>query len=229
MKLSIIIPAYNEEKTIEEVIRRVKKSKIKNIKKEIIVIDDCSTDNTFKIVSKIKGIKLIKNKKNLGKGGSVKKGFQISTGDILIIQDADLEYDPNDYWKLIKPIINKQAKVVYGSRRLNKKNKKYSGLSFYLGGVFVTLMTNLLYPGINLTDEPTCYKVFNSEIIKKIKLNGNKFEWEPEITAKIYKKKIKILEIPISYHPRSVKEGKKINWKDGLQAIWTLIKYRFVD
>lgn len=226
MKLSILIPVYNEEKTVKKVIDLVKKVNLGKVKKEIIVVDDKSTDKTLKVLEQIKDIKLIKHARNKGKGAAIKTAIQNASGDIIIIQDADLEYDPNDYNKLIKPIIDKKALVVYGSRRLNKKNKQYSGLSFFLGGVLLTWAFNILFLQ-RITDEPTCYKTFKADIIKKIDFKGQRFEWEPEVTAKIAKKGIKIHEVPINYYPRSAKEGKKIKWKDGIQALWILIKERF--
>lgn len=228
MKLSIIIPVYNEDKTIGELIRIVKGVGLKGIKKEIIVVDDNSKDKTVEKLKKINGIKLILHRENLGKGAAIRTGVKHVTGDIVIIQDADLEYDPHDYYKLIKPIIERKAKVVYGSRRLKKENKKHSGFSFYLGGLILTAIVNLLY-GIKITDEPTCYKVFRADILKGINLKCNRFEFCPEVTAKVAKKGIKIYEVPISYFPRSIKQGKKIKWRDGIGAIWTLLKYRFVD
>ena len=228
MKLSIIIPAYNEEKTIEKIIALVQEANIGEVTKEIVVVDDGSKDNTLSTLKGIKGIKLISHKKNAGKGSATRTGIRHSTGDIIIIQDADLEYDPRDYNALIQPIIEGRAKVVYGSRRLNKKNKKHSGVFFYIGGMIMTIATNLLYPSAKLTDEATCYKVFRSDIIKSIDLKCKRFEFCPEVTAKILKKGIKIKELPISYYPRGVDEGKKINWKDGVEGIWTLIKYRVV-
>ena len=229
MKLSILIPVYNEEKSAKELINIVKKTKLNNnIKKEIVVVDDGSSDNTLKVLKTIKGIKLVGHKKNSGKGAAIRTAIKHATGDIIIIQDADLEYDPKDYNKLIKPIIDKKYKVVYGSRRLNKNNKKHSGLAFYLGGNLMTLVTNILYPSARLTDEATCYKVFDAKVLKSIKLKCKRFEFCPEVTAKVIKKGIKIHEIPISYYPRSIEEGKKINWKDGIEGIWTLLKYRVV-
>lgn len=239
MKLSIIIPTYNESKTIKRLISLVKKADIKDVKKEIIVIDDGSSDNTAEIVKQIRDIKLIKHKRNSGKGAAVKTGIKHATGDIIIIQDADLEYDPNEYYKLIKPIIDKKLRVVYGSRFLKLEQKrrlinlgfkkhKVAYIMFFLGGRIVTWATNILFL-TNLTDEPTCYKVFDAKLVKSIKIKSNRFNWEPEITAKILKRGIKIHEVPISYYPRSIKEGKKINWKDGIQAVWTLLKYRFID
>jgi len=230
MKLSILIPVYNEEKSAKELINIVKKTKLDNkVQKEIVVVDDGSSDNTLKVLKTIKGIKLVGHKKNSGKGTAIRTAIKHATGDIIIIQDADLEYDPKDYNKLIKPILNKKAKVVYGSRRLNKNNKKHSGLAFYLGGNVMTLATNILYPGARLTDEATCYKVFDVKVLKSIKLECKRFEFCPEVTAKVIKKGIKIHEMPISYYPRSVEEGKKINWKDGVEGIWTLLRYRVSD
>ena len=229
MKLSIIIPCYNEKDTLSLILKKVKKVKLKNnLKKEIILIDDFSTDGTREHIKKISnGIIKIFHERNLGKGAAVKSGIKKASGDIIIIQDADLEYNPEDYNKVVEPIINGIAKVVYGSRYL-KRGNKYSHLSFLLGGLLVTFFTNILF-FTKLTDEPTCYKTFHKEVIKNIKIDGNRFEWEPEVTAKILKKGIKIYEVPISYFPRTKKQGKKINWKDGLQAIWTLFKYRFKD
>ncbi|ABO35924.1 glycosyl transferase, family 2 [Methanococcus maripaludis C5] len=230
MKLSIIIPAYNEEKTILKTLEEVVAVTLP-VDKEIIIVNDGSTDGTEQIIeNSIKkfpesNIKLL-SKKNGGKGSALKEGMRKSTGDIIIIQDADLEYDPNDYSKLIKPILEKKAKIVYGSRIKNKDNK-YSHISFLIGGIGVTLATDVLY-GVFLTDEPTCYKVFHSDL-KDILVNaeGNGFEWEPEITAKIIRKGYKIKEIPINYYPRTKKEGKKIKWSDGVKAIETLLKWRF--
>lgn len=224
-KLSIIMPAYNEQDSIKHILEKIQNTKIKNVSYEIIVVNDGSTDKTRDIVKKVNGIKFIEHKANMGKGAAVKTGIKHSTGDIIIIQDADLEYDPKDYEKCINPIIKGKARVVYGSRLL-KKGKKLGRLDFLLGGMLVSFFTNILY-FTWLTDEPTCYKTFDAKLIRSIKINGNGFEWEPEVTAKILKRKIKIHEVPISYFPRTKSEGKKINWKDGIKAIWTLIKYRF--
>ncbi len=215
--------------TLPKILDKVEKVKLKNkIKKEIILIDDFSSDGTREYIKNLPNrfVKIL-HKKNRGKGGAVKSGILQATGEIIIIQDADLEYDPGDYNKVIYPILSGKADVVYGSRSL-KKDNAYSHLTFLLGGKLVTLVTNILFFS-RLTDEPTCYKVFKSDIIKKIKINGEKFDWEPEITAKILKRGIKIREVPISYYPRKKDEGKKINWKDGIHAIWTLVKYRFKE
>ena len=229
MKLSIIIPVYNEKKTILEILKKIDSVKIP-LEKEIIIIDDFSTDGTRDILKDIKkkNIKIFYHERNIGKGYAIRTGLQHITGEIVIIQDADLEYDPNDYQKLIDQIIKNKAKVVYGSRNLGKGKHERSHFSFYIGGVFLSKLANLLY-GIKITDEATCYKVFRADIIKNINLKCKKFEFCPEVTAKIAKNGIKIMEIPISYHPRKKNEGKKINWKDGIEAIAILIKYRFVD
>lgn len=228
--LSIIIPVYNEEKSIKKIIALVKKVDLSHLNtiKEIIVVDDGSKDNTVSVLKTVKGIKLVMHAKNQGKGAAIRTGIKYATGDIILIQDADLEYDPEDYPALIKPILDGKARVVYGSRRLLKANKQHSGLSFFIGGVTLTWITNLLY-GLRITDEPTCYKVFEANVLKNIPLKCKRFEFCPEVTAKVAKRKIRIYEVPIRYYPRSAKEGKKIKWKDGVEAIWALLKYRFVD
>lgn len=224
--ISIIIPCYNEEKTIGIVADRVKKLKLP-MEKEIIIVDDGSRDKSFEIMKKIPGIRVIRHEKNKGKGAAVKTGLKHCRGEIVIVQDADLELNPEEISKVIGPIVRKKAEVVYGSRNLYKQKGKKSPL-FYLGGRFITIMTNLLYK-TKLTDEPCGYKAFRTEILKSIKINGNRFEWEPEVTAKIAKKGIKIHEVPVHAVSRSMKEGKKLRRIDGLKALWTLIKYRFRD
>jgi len=222
MKLSIIIPVYNEDGTVNKIIQKVKKLKLP-IKKEIIVIDDGSTDKSFEIIKNTSGIKIIRHKKNKGKGATIRTALKYLTGDIMIIQDADLELNPEEIINVINPIIKGKAKVVYGSRNIHKI-KEGRQLRFYIGGLLVTWVTNLLYK-TKLTDEPCGYKAFKTEIIRELEINSDGFEWEPEITAKIAKKGIKIYEVPVSYVPR--REGKKINWKDGIKALWTLIYWRF--
>lgn len=224
IKISIIIPVYNEEKTIERLLNNVRAVEIPGTEKELIVVDDGSTDRTPEILKEQKNIKVVCHRKNQGKGRAFKTGLKNCSGEIVIVQDADLEYDPRDIKLCAEPILKKEAKVVYGSRELNKKNKSHSGWLFFLGGKILTWLTNLLYKS-RLTDEPTCYKCFDARLIKSIDIQSNGFEWEPEITAKILKKGIDIKEVPISYFPR--KEGKKINYRDGLKAVWTLIKHRF--
>ncbi len=228
MKLSIIIPVYNEKKTLPKLLKKVEN--VKGINKEIIIVDDGSRDGTRDFLNKVKRkYKVIFHEKNQGKGMAIRTGLKHATGDIVIIQDADLEYDPNDYHKLIKPIVEGKAKVVYGSRRLQKQKEEYANIGFYIGGIGLNFIANLLYPNLHITDEATCYKVFKADVIKNLNLKCKRFEFCPEVTAKLAKRKIKIMEIPISYHPRSVEEGKKINWKDGLEAVWTLLKYKFID
>lgn len=226
MKLSVIIPVYNEKNTIVEIINRVKAI---NIDKEIIVVDDCSTDGTQEILKPLSvsnnPIKLFFHETNLGKGSAIRTALQHVSGDIVIIQDADLEYDPQDYYKLIEPITCGKELVVYGSRMLSYSLSNYSHLSFLFGGIFLSWVTNVLYRA-NITDEPTCYKVFKTEVIKNLNLKCKRFEFCPEVTAKLLRKGVRIREVPINYKPRKKHEGKKINWKDGIQAIWTLLKYR---
>jgi len=223
MKLSIIIPVYNEEDTILDVIKKVKTQKIQ-IKKEIIVVDDGSSDDTYKRLKKIKGINLSRHETNKGKGSAIRSGLQKVTGDIVLIQDADLELSPEDYPSLIEPILNNKTSVVYGSRILG--NNKKNNFLFYSGGKFVTAVANLLY-GIKITDEPIGYKVFKTNILKSLNLECERFEFCPEVTAKIAKRKIPIYEVPVKYKPRTTKDGKKLRFRDGIQAVWVLLKYRF--
>lgn len=232
MKLSILIPAYNEENTIAEILEKIISLNLyNNIEKEIIVIDDFSKDKTEAIVKsfvdKYDFVFYYKQSRNRGKGAAIRRGLENVSGDFVIIQDADLEYDPKDYNPLLQTMIENDYKVIYGSRFLKKENK-HSYHRFYLGGRLVSLATNILFLQ-NLTDEPTCYKLFRTDFIKSIPLKCEGFEFCPEITAKVAKKGIKIKEIPIQYYPRSIEEGKKIRWTDGLIAIWTLLKYRFVN
>lgn len=227
VKLSIIIPSFNEGPTLLKIISRVLAVSIP-YDKELIVIDDGSNDNTpqiFKKLSKNPKLKLIRNSKNLGKGASIVKAIKIATGKIILIQDADLEYDPNDIPKLLSPFKDKKFKVVYGSRVLSKN--PVSHWTFNLGGRLVTFVTNFLFD-TKITDEPTGYKLFRSDVFKNIRLKSKGFEFCPEITAKVAKAGIKITEVPIKYHPRPPSE-KKIKWLDGFKAIYFLLKYRFVD
>ncbi len=232
MKLSIIVPVYNEERTLKDILIKLAALQSK-INMEIIIIDDGSTDNSVNVAKAF--IKLSKNKdisykliskKNMGKGSAVRRGIKEASGDIITIQDADLEYDPSDYLSLIAPIINGSSLVVYGSRFLKSHKPLYK--VYFLGNKFLSMLTKLLYQA-QITDMETCYKVFHARTIKSIKLKSNGFDIEPEITAKILKRRIKIKEIPISYKPRKVEEGKKINWRDGLRAIWVLFYLRFKD
>ena len=230
-KLSIIMPAYNEGKTILKVINKVKNVKLGNIKKEIIVVDDFSTDGTKNALSKLKnkGLKIFFHRKNKGKGAAIRTALKHATGDIILIQDADLEYDPKEYRKLLKPIIDGKAKVVYGSRLASiRKNLKKMYKLHYFGNLFLTVITSVLY-GAKITDMETGYKVFKKEVIQNMGLKAKRFDFEPEITAKILKKGYKIMEVPIDFMGRKFSEGKKITWKDGVKALLYLIKYRFTD
>jgi len=234
MLLSIIIPVFNEEKTVKVLIDLVLKVDLpKNITKEIIVINDGSSDNTSLVLKafKKKELRVLTQSKNKGKGAAVREGIKKASGEIIIIQDADLEYNPNDYSKLLQPILEKKTEVVYGSRLLDLEfilsGKNKTPLPHhYIANKFLTFLTNFLY-GSNLTDMETCYKVFKKSVIKKINLESNGFEIEPEITAKILLTGHKIVEIPIKVKPRTKAEGKKINFNDGIIAISTLLKYRF--
>lgn len=226
--LSVIIPVYNEKDTILEIVRRVQASPVD---KEIIIVDDFSKDGTREILSKIKekNVKVVLHDKNYGKGFAIRTGLREVKGKITLIQDADLEYSPEDYPSLIQPILERKAKVVYGTRF--PKGKSHPSLiknRFYLANRVLTTTSNLLY-GTNITDEPTCYKVFSSDVLKSVNLRCERFEFCPEVTAKVRKKGHEIIEVPIQYSPRTIEEGKKIKLKDGFEALWTLIKYKFTD
>ncbi len=225
MKLSIIIPCYNEKDTILEILKRVEAV---DLEKEIIVVDDNSTDGTQELLQGIspRRAKVISRDGPRGKGAAIREGLKHVTGDVVVIQDADLEYDPNDYYELVRPIEEGKASVVYGSR-IRKHNNKISYLRYYWGGRLLTFITNILYKA-GITDEPTGYKVFKTEALKGLDLKCMRFEFCPEVTAKLRKRGYQIYEVPISYYPRSLTAGKKIGWRDGLEAIWTLVKYRFV-
>ena len=225
-KLSIIIPAYNEKSTIEEIVRRIRAVDLRNVEKEIIVVDDGSKDGTRDILKTIPNIRYIFHEKNIGKGGAVKTGFQNATGDIVIIQDADLEYNPQDYGKMIKPIIDGHADVVYGSRFITGEPKRVLFFWHQLGNIFLTLLSDV-FTGLTLTDMETCYKAFRREIVDSFKnqLKSRRFGIEPELTARIARGNWRVYEVGISYYGRRYGEGKKINWKDGLAAIWHIIKF----
>jgi len=250
VKLSILIPAYNEKQTIQGILARVRAvdlvvevqdgsldcslpadvKGLVRLEKEIIVVDDGSTDGTRGILqqeAEQEDVRVFFHETNQGKGAAVRTAIQHATGDILLIQDADLEYDPRDYPALLQPIIEGRADVVYGSRFLGGPRK---AMLFWhaAGNKLLTFITNILYDAI-LSDMETCYKVFRSDVIKDIPLHARRFEFEPEVTAKVLKRGHRIYEVPIAYTGREYEEGKKITWRDGPSALWTLIKYRFVD
>ena len=227
MNLSVIIPVYNEVKNINEIVKRVLATKLA---KEIVIVDDGSQDGTRDLLQKMDGrkkVRVILHEKNQGKGAAVVTGLKAATGDVLLIQDADLEYDPRDYPALLKPIQEGLADVVYGSRFLGAA-RRVTMFWHQLANQLLTLMTNILYDSI-LTDMETGYKVFRREVVQDIHIRAKRFNFEPEFTAKILKRKYRIFEVPITFNPRDYSEGKKIKLHDAFEAVWTLLKYRFVD
>ena len=228
MKLSIVIPVYNESGTILEIVDKIQKVQLDGIDKELIIVDDYSTDGTREIIRKLEfidGIKVLYHDKNSGKGSALKSGFSRVTGDFVIIQDADLEYDPKDYQALLEPILEGKADVVYGSRFLGGAHRVHY-FWHYVGNKFITLVSNMA-TDLNLTDMETGYKAFKREVFQGIEIKSNRFGFEPEITAKVARKGCIVYEVPISYYGRSYAEGKKITWKDGVKAVFTILKYKW--
>lgn len=227
MKVSVIIPAYNEIKTVEEIVRRVQAT---GIPEEIVIVDDGSTDGTRDVLKQLDGIgnvRVILRERNQGKGAAVMDGIRAAIGEVLLIQDADLEYDPRDFPGLLRPIEEGIADVVYGSRFLGAARRP-TMFWHMVANKLLTLMTNVLYNNI-LTDMETGYKVFCRDIVKDMTIHARRFDFEPEFTAKILKRKVRIFEVPITFNPRDYSDGKKIKLKDAFEAVWTLVKYRFVD
>ena len=233
MKLSVLMPVYNERKTLAEIVSRVLNQRIDGIDSlELVIVDDASTDGSTEIIEQLARthlqIKPILQKKNQGKGAAIRKAIDAASGDIAIIQDADLEYDPNDFRVVLTPILQGDADVVYGSRFIIKKEGRDLYSKHALGNRFLTFLSNR-FTNLNLTDMETCYKAFCLQSLKTIPLRSNRFGIEPEITAKIAKRKLRVHEVPISYHARTYAEGKKIKWKDGIVAIYVILKYWLVD
>lgn len=234
MKLSVIIPIYNEYNNIDEVIKRINAVKLPEAVSDIemVLVDDGSIDGTSLKLEKYKNEKTMiihQARLNFGKGTATRIGLTYVTGDIVLIQDADLEYDPSDYPRLLAPILENEANIVYGSRFLNRK-KRLEGMALknWIINIILRILTNTLY-GSKLTDEATAYKMFRTDVLKSMNLKSKRFEFCPEVTAKALKQGYKITEVPINYHGRTAEEGKKIKWYDGIEAVWTLFKYRFIN
>lgn len=229
MKLSVIVPVYNEADTVARLIERVLAVELDNVEREIIVVDDGSTDGSHDVLERIAAkrpdvIKVYRHERNRGKGAAIRTALEHVTGDVVITQDADLEYDPEDYPKLLALFEDPAVRVVYGSRNLRSNPR--SSWAFYWGGRLVSWVANLLY-GSDLTDEATGYKLFRTDLLRSLDLQADGFEFCPEVTSKLLRRDVVIHEVPISYRPRGLEEGKKINWRDGLEAVWTLVKHRF--
>ncbi|HEX7008625.1 MAG TPA: glycosyltransferase family 2 protein [Phycisphaeraceae bacterium] len=227
MKLTVVIPVYNEAQTIQEIVRRVQAVQLDSVQKQIILVDDCSTDGTREQLAQLAqqpGIRVLYHEKNQGKGAALRTGFAAAEGDLVIIQDADLEYDPREYPKLVQPILDNQADVVFGSRFAGGESHRVLYFWHSVGNKVLTLLSNA-FTNLNLTDMETCYKVFRREVIQSIQIEENRFGFEPEITAKVARRGWRIYEVGISYAGRTYEEGKKINWRDGVRAIWCILKY----
>ena len=234
MKLSVVIPVYNEKGTITEIVRRVEQVSLGTNEKEIVIVDDCSTDGTREIIQDIgRSHCVLLLEKNRGKGGALKAGIKESTGDIIVFQDADLEYDPNDFPGLLKPILAGEASIVFGSRFLGQRFRPWGKgstmhPSHWAGNKLLTLIFNVLY-GTHLTDVEPCYKMFRREVLKSVQVAADRFEYDIELMCKLVRRGHRIVQLPIRYNPRSFGEGKKISWKDGITALKTMVKYRFSD
>jgi glycosyltransferase involved in cell wall biosynthesis len=226
-KLSIIVPVYNERNTVVEVVRRMRAVDLA-LDLEVVLVDDGSTDGTHAVLSQLADstVRVVRHTHNLGKGAAIRTGLGHVTGDLVLVQDADLEYDPEDWPKLLAPVFRGKARVVYGSRFTGERRNML--FLHWVGNRFLSLVTNILY-NTTLSDMETCYKLFDRRLLTSIDLRASRFEFEPEVTAKVLRRGIRIYEVPISYAGREFHEGKKITWRDGLVALWILVKYRFVD
>lgn len=232
MKLSVVIPAYNEERTIAETIRRVKAVDLGGLELEIVVVDDGSKDQTRELLKTIPGIRVVLHERNSGKGAAVKSGFRAATGDIVLIQDADLEYDPQDYPALLQPILDGRAEATMGSRFILErlqffgKGAKSPFFTHYIGNILIVRLTNALYRH-SATDYEGCYKAFSKRVVDRIPIAANGFEYDNELICKLLRRGHRIAEVPIKYRPRTYEEGKKIKWQDGVRMVWTIVKWRF--
>jgi glycosyltransferase involved in cell wall biosynthesis len=229
--VSIIIPVYNEEATLKTIVEKVQAAGAAGLEKEIIIVNDCSTDNTSEIIRQLQlespDIRVFHHDVNKGKGAALSTGFQHATGDLVMIQDADLEYDPGEYPRLLRPVLDGKADVVFGSRFLGGDAHRVVYYWHYVGNRILTTLSNM-FANINLSDMETCYKLFKRDIIQRIKIEEARFGFEPEITAKVAHMKVRIYEVGISYYGRTYEEGKKVGWRDGIHAIWCILKYNIM-